>query len=254
MKFFFIVILFPLPLMAQFSFTPFAGLNSTKMSESYSGYAKGGNYGIIGVEIEKQFKLKPYSPFSFSLISGVSYLANGFERTSSFTLSFGSGTYSYEVTNLQMRYWQVPLIARINFRPFALVEDWRLFFGAGISFNQLSYAHLAEQVSEVKISSSSFLSYPGLYPPPPLNFYQDSRDVTSFGVKNPLFQRIEFGMKFKHVQVTWRISVSLQDMYFKGIEKNWQVPATNSFYIGAHNSRGITNEKYSEIVFGWRFY
>jgi hypothetical protein len=71
-KYFFIVLLFPLQLKAQFSVTPFLGLNTTKMTESYSGYANGGNYGILGVEIEKQFNLKQYSPLSFSVVSGLS--------------------------------------------------------------------------------------------------------------------------------------------------------------------------------------
>jgi len=249
-RYFFILVLCPFLLKAQFSITPFAGLNTTKMSEEYSGYANGGNYGIAGVEIEKQFNLNRYFPLNFSLVTGLSYLSNGFNRTSIFAISIGSGSYSYEATNLEMRYLQVPLIARVNWRPFALVEDWSLFFGAGVSINRLNYAHISEQATEVSLT----LNKSGLLPPPTLTTYQDSRDVTSIAVKNPIFQRIEFGMKFKHVQVTYRISVSMQDMYFKGIEKTWQVPSGDSFYIKAHNSRGITTEKYTEIVLGWRFY
>jgi hypothetical protein len=131
-----------------------------------------------------------------------------------------------------------------------LVENWRVFFGAGVSINQTNYAHISEQASEVSLTFNSS----GLLPPPVLKNYQDSQDVTSIAVKNPLFQRIEFGMRFKHIQVTYRISVSRQDMYFKGIENSWQVPAADSFYINAHNSRGITKEKYTEIVLGWRFF
>src|SRR5579859_687057 len=249
-KYFFMLTLCPLPLIAQFSVTPFVGLNTTKMSEAYSGYANGGNYGVAGVEIEKQFNLSQYSPVSFSLVSGLSYLSNGFSRTSIFAIAIGSGSYSYEATNLEMRYLQVPLIARVNWRPFALVEDWNLFFGAGVSMNRLNYAHISERATEVSLTVNNS----GLLPPPTLTTYQDSRDATSIAVKNPVFQRIEFGMKFKHVQVTYRISSSMQDMYFKGIEKTWQVPSGDSFYIKAHNSRVITKEKYTEIVLGWRFY
>jgi hypothetical protein len=248
-KIFLILILCPLSLRAQFRVIPFIGLNTTKMTESYSGYANGGNYGIFGIEIEKQFNLKQYSPVSFSLVSGLSYLPNGFNRTSIFEISIGSGSYSYQKTNIDLQYIQIPAMARINWRPSVLVENWSVFFGAGISFNQTNYAHIAEQASEVSLT----LNNSGLLPPPTLKNYQDSRDVTSIAVKNPLFQRFDFGMRFKHIQVTYRISVSMQDMYFKGIENTWQVPAADSFYISAHNSRGITKEKYSEIVFGWRF-
>lgn len=245
-----ILLLGPGTLMAQVSVTPFVGLNTTKMTESYSGYANGGNYGMVGVEIEKRFQLKQYSPVSLSLLSGLSYLPNGFSRTSISTVSVGSGSYNYQKTDIDLQYWQVPVVARIYWRPFALVENWNVFFGAGVSINQTNYAHIAEQASDVSIAFNNS----GLLPPPSLNNYQDSRDVTSLAVKHPLFQRIEFGMKFKHIQVAYRISVSLQDMYFKGIEDTWQVPAANSFYISAHNSRGITKEKYTEIVVGWRFF
>ena len=247
----YILIMLPFSLSAQFSFTPFVGLNSTKLTESYSGYAKGGNYGILGVEVERQINLSLYSPLHFSIVTGVSYLSNGFDRTSSFT--FTSSYYSYELTNIRTRYIQVPAMVRINWRPFALVENWYLFFGAGVSFNQLTYAHMEEQADKINFTGSSFSPYPGIYPPPQLLYYSDSQDVTSRGVRNSIFKRFELGMKFKHVQVTWRISLSTQDMYFKGIEKNWNVPASSSFYINAHNSRGITKEKYSELIFGWRF-
>lgn len=250
-KIFFILVVFASPLRAQIKIVPFIGLNSTKMTEAYSGYAKGGNYGIFGVELEKQFKLNKYSPVSFSFVSGVSYLSNGFEQNYSSTISIGSGSYTYKSTNLQMKYWQLPVLARINWSLFALVENWQLFFGAGVSINYLSYAHLAENASDVPLGS--FAVNPGLYPPPLLATYSDNREVTSLGVKTPLFSRLEIGMKFKHVQVTYRISTSLQDMYFKGIENTWKVPALDSYYINAHNSRGITKEKYLEIVFGWRF-
>jgi hypothetical protein len=129
-----------------------------------------------------------------------------------------------------------------------LVEDWRLFFGAGVSFNTLTYAHLAEQSTKVAFTFDRPLA-----PPPVTTYSADSRDVTSLAVKNPLFSRVEIGMKFKHLQVLYRLSVSLQDMYLTGLEQTWKVPASESIYINAHHSRGITKEKYSEIVVGWRF-
>ena len=243
-KLIFIVMIAPASLTAQVSLTPFVGLNSTKLTESYSGYAKGGNYGIFGVEVEGRIKPKPYSSFYLSLVSGLSYLPNGFSYSSSFPL--GSTGYSARSTSIQTRYWQVPLLVRLNWKPFPLVEDWRIFLGAGISYNTLTYAHIAEQSTYVTLSF--------FYYPPTGAYYQDSRDITNLAVKNSLFERFELGMKFRRVQVTWRLSFSTQDMYFKGLEKDWQVPESNSFYLNSHNSRGITKEKYSEIVFGWRFF
>ena len=241
-KYLFIWLILPLPLMAQFNITPFVGMNSTRLSEEYSGYAKGGNFAILGVELEKTFALKQYSPFSLSLTSGLSYLPNGFNRENSLPILNG---YVYSKTTIETTYWQVPVILRLNWRPFALVEDWRVFIGGGISYNILTQAHISEQAMGASVAISYY---------PPISYsYQDSRDVTDMAVKNSIFQRFEVGMKFKHIQVTWRISVSTQDMYFKGLEKNWQVPTKDSFYLNTHASRGITNEKYSEVVLGWRF-
>jgi len=237
-----ILIFFPMPLLAQWNFTPFVGLNSTRLSESY-GYAKGGNFGILGIEVEKTFTFKTYSPLSVSLVSGVSYLPNGFNQETSFSIF--SNSYYYKRTNIETRYWQVPLIVRINWRPSPLIEDWRVFFGAGISYNTLSYAHIEEEAMNVPIVAS--------YYPPTAVTYRDSRDVTNIAVAHSIFQRFELGMKFKHLQVSWRLSLSTQDMYFKGLETTWQVPATYSFYIDSHNARGITKEKYSEVAVGWRF-
>src|SRR5258708_6447502 len=181
-KCFFILMIAPWPLMAQLKIAAIAGLNSTKLSESYSGYAKGGNYGIFGVEIEKNFNLREYSPISISLLSGVSYLRNGFNQENSFSVF---NAYFYKKTNIETTYWQVPLMIRINWRPFALVEDWRMFFGAGISYNTLTHASIAEQATNVAIAV--------LYYPPPSSSYQDSRDVTNIGVAHPLFERFELG-------------------------------------------------------------
>jgi hypothetical protein len=231
--------------MAQLNFTPFVGLNSTRLSEQYTGYAKGGNFGLYGVEIEKTFTLRTYSPITISLMTGVSYLPNGFNQETSY--SFSTSGYTYQKTNIETTYWQVPLIARLNWRPSPLIEDWRIFFGGGISYNSLTHAHVEEKAMYVPTLSTS-----AYYPPPSVS-YQDSKDVTDLAVAHSIFTRFELGMKFKHLQVSWRLSFSTQDMYFKGLEKNWQVPANYSFYIKAHDSRGITKEKYSEVVFGWRF-
>lgn len=240
------MMLFPFALNAQVYFTPYVGLSSTRLTESYSGYAKGGNFPVIGVEVEVKRKSRSYSPFNISLASGISYLNNGFHRTSSFPL--GTTGYSYESTNIETKYWQLPLTIRLNWRPFPLVEDWRVFFGAGICYNYLTYAQINEDASGV-----NFIVPSALWPPPTSYSYNSSFNATDAALKNSLFKRFELGMKFKHIQVTWRLSLSTQDMYFKGYEKTWQGPAYESFYINSHNSRGITRQKYSEIIFGWRF-
>jgi hypothetical protein len=221
------------------------------MSQSY-GFDNGGNYAVGGVDVELMYKKNFYSVVNFSLVSGASYLSNGFNKLSNYSYTFGTYTY-YDTrsTQIQMTQWQVPIVLRINFRPFPLMEDWRLFFGGGVVMNNLTSAHMAEQWTLIQKGINS-QAYPGLFAPPSITHYEDSRDVTSYAPASATFERFEFGMKFKHFQVTYRLSTSTQDMYFKGIEKVWRVPATQSQYIDAHKSRGITKEKLSEIVFGWR--
>ncbi len=251
------MLFFPIQLFAQFTVTPFIGLNSTRMSQSI-GYENGGNYPVFGAEVEYMFKHNKYSMINLSVTSGASYLANGFDQitNSSFNYTDNGTTINYydaKSTQIQMKYWQVPLLLRINVRPFPLLEDWRLFLGFGIVSNNLTQAHLAEQWTHVQKTIRDPRFTPSDFPPPTITQAQDSRDVTSYAVKSSIFERFEFGMKFKHVQICYRFTVSTQDMYFKGIEKVWNVPAVYSQYISAHNARGTTNEKYSEIVFGWRF-
>src|SRR5690349_12486837 len=118
-----ILIFSPMPLFAQWNFTPFVGLNSTRLSESF-GYAKGGNFGVYGIEVEKTFVLKAYSPISISLMTGISYLPNGFNQENSF--SYFTNSYSYKKTTIETTYWQAPLMLRINWRPSPLIEDWRV--------------------------------------------------------------------------------------------------------------------------------
>jgi len=246
-KFLFILPLIPLPLLAQISVTPIAGLSSIRMTQAY-GYEKGGNYGIVGAEVELNLKSKGYSPFNISFVSGVSYLSNGFARNFSFSYT-ALNYYDAQSTNLQMKYLQVPLIMRLNFRPFPLVEDWRIFIGAGLSFSNLMQAHMAEQWTRVSTFNNAFSYLPVT---PVVSEAHDDRDVLSYANKNSMFERFEIGMKFKHVQITFRLSASMQDMYFKGIENVWQVPADHSLYLDAHNTEGIIKEKYTEIIFGWR--
>lgn len=227
---------------SQVNFTPFAGINSTGVYDGY-GYQKGGSFGLAGLEIEWKQKLKRQKPLFISLVSGVSYLSNGYHEYSNFT--FGSFFYNSSVSHLKTSYWQIPFIARLNWQPFPLIEDWVPFVGVGITNNFLIKAHLSEKSTALDFSSSS------LSPPPTTEHYEDSGDITDVGSKYFLFRRIEIGMKFKKFLVAYRISVSLQDMY-KDIENVWDVPAIDSEYIGSHNFAGTRKEKHTEIIIGYR--
>ncbi len=229
---------------AQINLVPYAGLNSTKMYESY-GYQKGGSYGIVGLDIELRKKPTVHKNVYVTLVTGVSYLKNGFYQSSNF--GFSTFSYTASITDRKMEYVQIPVVIRWNWQPFPLVEDWKLFFGAGVSNNLLMSAHLSEKYTFILRSSD-------LLAPPVTEQYEDSRDVTDLGRKSSLFTRFEIGMIYKRVQISLRFSKAITDLYYTGIEMNWQVPAENSAYIEANNEDGGIYEKYSEVAIGYRIF
>jgi hypothetical protein len=235
----------------QVTIAPYIGLNSTRMTQDV-GYKNGGNYAVMGAEVELSSKPNPYKVVHFSFVTGAGYLPNGFKTATSTQFTYYRDYYDSKATQIQTKYLQIPVLLRVNFRLFPLMEDWQLFLSGGIIVNRLTSAHMAEQWTYVLKPSVAPGYYAALFPAPVVTQAEDSRDVTSYANRSSLFERFEFGMKFRHFQVTYRYSLSMEDMYFKGIEKVWKVPADHSLYISAHNTRSVTKEKYSEIVFGWR--
>ncbi len=229
----------------QIHLTPFAGINSTRMTKGLFGYDKGGNYFFGGVELEGRLKPKKISPFHISIATGVTYLSNGYFENSLFSLS--SIFYTASKTDLATQYLQVPIMIKLNWQPFPLVEDFRFFIGAGVSNNTLMKATLSESVTKVFIATD-------IYSPPQTTHYQDSQDITQLGVKNSLFTRFDVGLRYKKVQIAFRLSMSTSDMYFNGLEKIWAIPAAESGYISGHTAAGSTKLKYSELVIGYRIF
>jgi hypothetical protein len=228
----------------QLSVTPFAGISSTRMKESF-GYIKGGNYGLTGVEIEFRKKPKTHRIFYVTAVTGVTYLSNGFYESNSFSLS--SFFYTQRTMNLKTRYVQVPVELKFNWQPFPLVEDWKVFLGIGISNDFLIRAHLEEQSTEVEYDGSQ----PS--PPPYTVHYEDSRDITDMMGKYLLFGRVESGMIIKRVHFAWRLHLSFSDMYPAGLEDDWKLPDEDSPFISNYEETGKVKLKYVELVLGYRF-
>lgn len=228
----------------QIYITPFAGISSTRLKLGFD-YKNGGNYPVAGLEIEGRLKPHKISSFHFAFVTGASYLANGYYENDLF--SIGTSFYESRNTNLTTTYLQIPLMLKLYWQPFPLMEDFQFYFGAGVSNNFLLKSHLTEKSTNVFFSTDIFA-------PPQTTEYQDSRDITNLGVKSSLFSRIDFGVRFKRVQVALRISVSFQDMYYQGLENVWAIPAKESAYISGHTSAGTTKEKYSELVVGYRIF
>ncbi|HEY5690043.1 MAG TPA: hypothetical protein VIS49_01185 [Cyclobacteriaceae bacterium] len=231
--------------LAQINVVPYAGINATKMYEPFLGYQKGGNFGIIGLDIELRKKPATHQNIYATMTIGVSYLKNGFYQSDNF--GFGTFLYTASVTDRQMEYIQFPVTVRLNWQPFPLVEDWRLFFGAGLTNSMLMSARLSEKYTSVFISSD-------LLAPPVTRHYEDSRDVTDLGKKSSLFTRIELGMIYKRTQVSVRFSKSITNLYYEGIEQTWQIPADDSEYLQANSEDGGIFEKYTEVVIGLRIF
>lgn len=229
--------------LAQINIVPIAGINSTRV-KLFSDYRNGGNFGLAGFEIELRKKPANHKPVYFTCITGLTYLNNGYYF--SYTFSYNAlSFYTQNILDLQTEYWQVPVLLRFNWQPFPLVEDWRVFIGAGISNNFLINAHLKEEYTKVIFSKDVFA-------PPDATHYEDSKDVTDLAQKYSLFQRFEIGMRYKRIQLVYRLSISITDLYFKGLENQWNVPLEGSEYLMALQRNGKITEKHSELIIGYR--
>ena len=232
--------------MGQISLTPFVGINATKMSETY-GMEKGGTYVLTGIEIEAKKRNINHKLFYISCVTGIGYLKNGYYNVTNFALPFAD-YYTQQITDLRMKYLQVPVELRLNLQPFPLIEDWSLFLGIGVSNSFLIETHLREESTTVNYTS-------GAPPPPPTTVHhEDSQDITALGKKHYLFTRFQIGFILKKIQFSYRQSYSMQDMYYHGIENSWNVPGDRSQYIYTHNYTGKTKENYSEIALGFRIH
>ncbi|MEX2233770.1 MAG: outer membrane beta-barrel protein [Cyclobacteriaceae bacterium] len=236
-----ILYLFSLPAVAQISVTPFAGINSTRALYYY--WEKGGNYGVYGVEVEGRLRPRKFSSIHVSFVTGASYLANGYFRDSG--LAFSTLIYDTHTSELRTNYFQIPAELKLNWQPFPLVEDWKIFFGAGISNDFLLKSSLEEKAIEVNISSD-------LFAPPQTTSYEDGRNIAEFSRKYSVFSRFELGAKYKRIHFAYRFCFSLQDMHHAGLENVWQVPSGSSNYMTPMELNGKRNEKYSEFVLGFR--
>ncbi|HEX8040020.1 MAG TPA: outer membrane beta-barrel protein [Chryseosolibacter sp.] len=228
---------------AQVNLTPYAGMNSTRIYDGIS-YQNGGAFAVTGFEIEVAKNTRNHRMIYLSLATGASYLSNGFYYSSNFAYAAVS-LYTQRITDLRMQNVQIPVTLRLNWQPFPLVEDWKVFLGIGICNNMLIRATLKERYTEVYLNED-------LLAPPTVTSYEDAADVTDYGKKNNLFTRIELGMKYKRLQLSYRLSKSLSDLYYTGLEADWHVPEDNSWYLEAHRDAGKIIEKYSELVVGFR--
>ncbi len=233
--------LFPETVKAQINLIPFAGINSTRVK--YFDFLKGGNYGMLGLDIEGRFKPRKYSLLHISFTSGINYLANGFYRDSG--ISVPGLVLTTGVSDLRTSYIRIPLGLKMNWQPFPLIEDWRLFLGVAISIDFLLKSELAERETQVSIPIGILTS------PPQTTSFEDSRDITNFGRKASQFQRIELGARFKRFQFAYRLSFSLNDMHHQGLENVWNIPMDKSTYIDPLELNGKRIEKYSEFVVGF---
>jgi len=230
----------------QFSVAPIVGINSTKLKMNDFGYTNGGNFLTYGLELEYGLKPKNHRRTHLSFLIGAYYLSTGFYDVYEFSFP-GLNYYTSQTTDLSNSYLQIPLMVKLNWQPMPLIEDWNLFFGIGVSQNILLNATLSEQSTKVTQSNDIFA-------PPITDQFSDSQDVTNLGVQSSQFARIEIGMHYKRMIISYRFSLSLQDMYYNGLENIWNIPAKESNYISAHESQGMIRVKYSEFALGFRLF
>ncbi len=186
---------------------------------------------IIGVDAEWVFRGK-LKPVYFSIGSGLSYLKNGYND--GYYYSLLSEEQRPVLSNYETRYLQIPLIFRLNIQPQPLEENFSFFVGAGVANHILLDASLYELTVEETFGFG-------------INTYEDERNIKNYGEKNYLFSTIEAGIMLNRARVTFRYKKSLQDMYFSGLDNNWNVPAEFSIYKSIYNNGGKLTERHIEF-------
>lgn len=232
----------------RLSITPFVGINSTKMNmtdATYQKYERGGDFFLAGFETQVLLTNK-HKRFGFFALTGASYLANGYR--SSGGIKFSNLFYSYRSIDLKQKFVQIPVVLKLSWQPLPLIDDFTVFTGAGVNFNLLQEATLTEDAIEYFDNSDV------MNPPPVTNNYSDKADITDMGRPVSLFRRWEVGINYKRVQISWRMTTSMQDIYYVGLENNWDVPQSNSIYLSARDLNGKIREKYVEIALGFRIF
>lgn len=232
----------------RLSITPFAGINSTKMNMSDANiqkYERGGNFFFAGIETQVLLTDKR-KRLGVLALTGATYLANGYR--SSGGIKFSDVFYSYRSIDLTQKYVQLPVVLKLNWQPLPLIDEFSLFVGAGINFNLLQKALLTEKAIEY------FDEYDVMDPPPVAHTYSDTQDISAMGRSVSIFGRWEVGINYKRVQISWRMTTSMQDMFYRGLENNWGVPQSNSTYLSARDMNGKIKEKYVELTFGYRIF
>lgn len=234
----------------QLSLVPYAGVNSTRMNTVGGYFENGGTYAFWGLDFSLRFKPSHYQRMYPTFVVGVSRLNNGYFYSSSFAFNSYYGYYNQQITDLRTSYWQMPMMARFNWQPFPLIEDWKLFLGAGVMANFITKATLHEEYTRSLVD----LDNPTLaFPAPPVTIhYDESHDIMKFGRPTSFYWRAELGMKYKRLQISYRLSRSIPDLYFSGFETIWIIPSEDSNYIQTHEANGKIKEKYSEIAVGFR--
>lgn len=238
-----IMVLLTLPFTSrsQVNIVAFGGINSTRVK--YFDYLKGGNYPLVGLEIEVTRRPRKITQLQISFVSGATFLTNGFYRDSGISvpgLTFTAGT-----SELKTKYLQVPVLLKLNYRPYPLLEDWFIFSGVGISNDLLLNSTLEERETNVILGSGILTS------PPLTTSWSDSKAITEYGRKYAAFLRLELGSRFKRLQFSYRISFSIHDMHHEGIEEVWSVPVNESTYFFPKELNSSRKEKYSEFVVGF---
>lgn len=221
----------------QFRAGVVVGLNSTTLGEfnepEFDTRFRPKQQFMAGVDLEWVFRQK-LKHIYLSVGSGVYYLKNGYEDGTYYTALFSNEQYPV-ISNYETKYLQVPFSVRLNFQPQPLEEDFSFFIGAGISNHFLVDASLYE----ITVGEETFGGG--------VSVFEDSRNIKDYGSKSYLFSNIEFGMVLNRTKVTFRYKKSLQDMYFAGLDGNWNVPDEFSIYKGVYNRSGKLTERHLEI-------
>lgn len=217
---------------AQFNLSLTSGINNTAYGIGTNLLTRFPNQVSIPVGLDVQYAFGQHAkPVFVAFRAGVSYLSSGYSYLKSDpTLSFSNSS------EMVKKYLRVPITLRLYFQPMPLVDRFTLFVGGGVSLHK----PLSIELTEVYSSSNSTV--------------KDSKDLSSLAPSSYLFSVLEAGLSYRRIQVSFRFGRSTGNMFIAGFDKNWKVPAANSYYLSQHKEPGDAYEKHRELVLAFKLF
>jgi|GEM_PF-3814942 len=130
-------------------------------------------------------------------------------------------------SEFEIAYLYLPVIFKYNAQPFVLDEHFVVGIGIGVAPTILLNSRLDESaLINTRDANGDIINQ---------QVVSDNKDVTQFGQKVLFNFVFELSWSIGRVYVAQRSWFSLRDQFMSDLAGQWQVPASHSVYLGAHD-------------------